>query len=159
MWQKLFWINIYHCNSVISDFRNELPIETSELLFGHKNVSKKIVKSHKSKCHYRKLFLPHIVLHPVQNSLWKKKNRASDIEGKFHAILKCRIWIYHQKLFSSLDIRVSVHFGIYLEKWAIFWLFLRSSVLATSGYTTHFPCVLGCNQMWPGLKISKIAKK
>ena len=97
--------------------------------------------------------------HPVRNSLWKKKNRASDIEGKFHAILKCRIWIYHQKLFSSLDIRDSVHFGIYLEKWAIFWLFLISSVLATSGYTTHFPCVLGCNQMWPVLKISKIAKK
>ena len=96
---------------------------------------------------------------PVRNSLWKKKNRASDIEGKFHAILKCRIWIYHQKLFSSLDIRDSMHFGIYLEKWAIFWLFLRSSVLATSGYTTHFPCVLGCNQMWPVLKISKIAKK
>ena len=75
------------------------------------------------------------LVHPVQNSLWKKKNRASDIEGKFHTILKCRIWIYHQKLFSSLDIRDSMHFGIYLEKWAIFWLFLRSSVLATSGYT------------------------
>ena len=63
MWQTLFWINIYYNNSVISDFRNELPIETSELLFGHKNVSKKIVKSHKSKCHYKKLFLPPIVLH------------------------------------------------------------------------------------------------
>ena len=35
-----------------------------------------------------------------------------------------------------------MHFGIYLEKWAIFWLFLRSSVLATSGYTAHFPCIL-----------------
>ena len=59
MWQTLIWINIYHNNSVISDFRNKLPNETSELLFGHKNVSKKIVKSHKSKCHYRKVFTPH----------------------------------------------------------------------------------------------------
>ena len=37
--------------------------------------------------------------HPVRNSLWLKKNRASDNEGKFHSFLMCRIWIYSQNFF------------------------------------------------------------
>ena len=35
--------------------------------------------------------------HIVRNSIWKKKNQASDNVGKFHTYLKCRIWIHHQK--------------------------------------------------------------
>ena len=35
--------------------------------------------------------------HTVQNSIWLKKNRASDNEGKFHSFLMCRIWIYIHK--------------------------------------------------------------
>ena len=39
--------------------------------------------------------------HIVRNSIWLKKNRASDYEGKFHSFLMCRIWIYiSQKLIS-----------------------------------------------------------
>ena len=40
------------------------------------------------------------LIHIVQNSIWLKKNRASDNEGKFHSFLMCRIWIYSQKLIS-----------------------------------------------------------
>ena len=36
----------------------------------------------------------------VQNSIWLKKNRARDNEGKFHSFLMCRIWIYSQRLIS-----------------------------------------------------------
>ena len=38
--------------------------------------------------------------HIVRNSIWLKKNRASDYEGKFHSFLMCRIWIYSKKLIS-----------------------------------------------------------
>ena len=38
--------------------------------------------------------------HIVRNAIWLKKNRARDNEGKFHSFLKCRIWIYSQKLTS-----------------------------------------------------------
>ena len=31
--------------------------------------------------------------HIVRNSIWLKKNRISDNEGKFHSFLMCRIWI------------------------------------------------------------------
>ena len=39
-----------------------------------------------------------LCMHPVRNSLWLKKNRASDNEGKFHSFLMWRIWIYSQKI-------------------------------------------------------------
>ena len=41
-----------------------------------------------------------LLFYPVRNSLWLKKKRASDNEGKFHSFLMCRIWIYSQKLIS-----------------------------------------------------------
>ena len=40
------------------------------------------------------------VAHIVRNSIWLKKNRASENEGKFHAFLMCKIWIYSQKSIS-----------------------------------------------------------
>ena len=68
------------------------------------------------------------ICHHVQKSLWLKKNRASDNEGKFHSILMCRIWIYSQNLISLLDIRVRVHLAHF---WKIC-LFSSTSALATT---------------------------
>ena len=38
--------------------------------------------------------------HIVRNSMWLKKNQASEIEGKFHTNLKCRMWIHDKKIIS-----------------------------------------------------------
>ena len=84
-----------------------------------------------------------MLVHIVRNSIWLKKNRASDNEGKFHSFLMCRIWIYSQTLISQLDIRVRVHL-------AHFWkirLFLSAPVQAASS----------CCQCWSAWKEPKIA--
>ena len=40
------------------------------------------------------------LLFKCTKSIWLKKNRASDNEGKFHSFLMCRMGIYNQKLIS-----------------------------------------------------------
>ena len=47
-----------------------------------------------------KWILINLLFHIVRNSIWLKKNRGSDNEGKFHSVLMCKIWIYSQKLIS-----------------------------------------------------------
>ena len=66
--------------------------------------------------------------HIVQNSIWLKKNRASDNEGKFHSFLMYRIWIYSQNLIWH---QIMVAFGTFLENWAIS-LFSSTSALAAT---------------------------
>ena len=57
------------------------------------------LSSHERRLPKSSQFLPQCS-HIVRNSIWLKKNRDSDNEGKFHSFLMCRIWIYSQKLIS-----------------------------------------------------------
>ena len=73
-----------------------------------------------------------------------EENRASDNKCKLHSFLMCRIWIYSQKLISSLDIRVRVHLTHF---WKI-WLFSSTSALATTSCCKLTePCWQWCWQL------------
>ena len=52
--------------------------------------------------------------------------------------LKCRIWIYHQKSTSKLDIKVKRIWQIF-RKLGYFWLFLSAPVQAISGDKNKMP--------------------
>ena len=73
----------------------------------------------------------------VRNSIWKKKNQASDNIGKFHTYLKCRMWIHQQKSMLSRIWHVFIKLGY-------FWLFdvqLWNWFLVMNSYSTLQVCM------------------
>ena len=118
---------------------------------GVKYVSRKnaAILNSKTKNAASKRLSPHCgagVSYIVRNSIWLKKNRASDNEGKFHSFLMCRIWIYSQKLFYNWTSDLGCIWHIF-GKLGYFWLFLSALIQAASG----------CCQCWGAWKEPKIA--
>ena len=73
------------------------------------------------------------VPHPVQYSLWLKRNRASVNKSKFYSILMWRIWIYSKKSISYWTSEFWCIWHIF-GKLGFFTLFLSAPLQAASDY-------------------------
>ena len=77
----------------------------------------------------QRICLKNCLVHIVRNSIWLKKNRASDNEGKFHSFWCVESEFFVKNLFHNWTSKLGCIWHIF-GKLGYFWLFLSSRVQA-----------------------------